>query len=55
MKIGGKTGTAENDPNASPYSWFTGFSTDPHVAIAVYSDKGPKGAVIFKQVMEAFK
>jgi peptidoglycan glycosyltransferase len=55
MKIGGKTGTAENDPSHPSFSWFTGFSTDPHVAIAVFSDGGPKGTVIFQQGMEAFK
>lgn len=34
--IGGKTGTAENMPGASAYSWFAGFDQETHVALAVF-------------------
>ncbi|WP_316669808.1 penicillin-binding protein 2 [uncultured Propionibacterium sp.] len=34
--IGGKTGTAENMPGASAYSWFAGFDQETHAALAVF-------------------
>ncbi|CEH09109.1 Penicillin-binding protein [Propionibacterium freudenreichii] len=34
--IGGKTGTAENLPGASDYSWFAGFDKEHHVALSVF-------------------
>lgn len=34
--VGGKTGTAENLPGASDYSWFTGFDKQSHVAVSVF-------------------
>lgn len=34
--VGGKTGTAENLPGASDYSWFSGFDKQSHVAVCVF-------------------
>lgn len=34
--VGGKTGTAQSDPERPPYAWFIGFAQDPDVAIAVF-------------------
>ncbi|HEY9293270.1 MAG TPA: penicillin-binding protein 2 [Microlunatus sp.] len=35
--VGGKTGTAQSDPNRKPYAWFTALapSDDPQIAVAV--------------------
>lgn len=37
MEVGGKTGTAESDPNRKPYAWFTALAPakDPQIAVAV--------------------
>lgn len=34
--IGGKTGTAETTADAESYSWFAGFDTGSHIALAVF-------------------
>lgn len=38
--VGGKTGTAQSDPNRPPYAWFTSYALDssgqPAVAVAVF-------------------
>ncbi|SER90356.1 peptidoglycan glycosyltransferase [Propionibacterium cyclohexanicum] len=42
--IGGKTGTAENLPGATAYSWFTGFDKQSHVAVSVFlADPNQRG------------
>ncbi|GAA2180814.1 penicillin-binding transpeptidase domain-containing protein [Brooklawnia cerclae] len=53
--IGGKTGTAETLPDAASYSWFAGFSTESHVAVAVFlADPGSSTAApAARQVLEA--
>lgn len=37
MGVGGKTGTAQSDPNRKPYAWFTALAPadDPQIAVAV--------------------
>lgn len=65
VTIGGKTGTAQSDPNRPPYAWFVGYATEPHVAIAVFvQDSGIErddisggrvAAPIFKSIVEAIK
>lgn len=63
--VGGKTGTAQSDPDRPPYAWFVGFAKDPDVAIAVFIEEadiqrsdiagGRLGGPIFRQVVEALK
>ncbi|WP_420176953.1 peptidoglycan D,D-transpeptidase FtsI family protein [Luteococcus sp. OSA5] len=63
--VGGKTGTAQSDPNRPPYAWFVGFSQDPDLAIAVFIEDaqvqrseiagGRLGGPIFRAVVEAMK
>lgn len=40
MKVAGKTGTAQSDPNRKPYAWFTALAPakDPQIAVAVMVD-----------------
>lgn len=37
--VGGKTGTAQSDPDRPPYAWFVAFSEDPKVAVAVFIEE----------------
>jgi peptidoglycan glycosyltransferase len=60
-RVGGKTGTAENDPDKPPHSWFTGFAGDregePEVAIAVFVENGglsEKAAAVASQILRAY-
>ncbi|RRD50776.1 penicillin-binding protein 2 [Arachnia propionica] len=65
LTIGGKTGTAQSDPNRPPYAWFVGYAVEPHVAVAVFvSDAGLErddisggrvAAPIFKAIVEAVR
>lgn len=45
VRVGGKTGTAENAPGEAPTVWFTGFAPveDPEVAVAVVVVNGGSG------------
>ena len=36
VRVGGKTGTAQSDPDRPPYAWFVAFSENPNVAVAVF-------------------
>ena len=36
LTMGGKTGTAQNDPSRPPYAWFTGWSVNPNVVVTVF-------------------
>lgn len=39
VRVGGKTGTAQSDPNRPPYAWFVAFSENPDVAVAVFIEE----------------
>ncbi len=64
-RVGGKTGTAQSDPQRPPYAWFTSFAggDNPQVAVAVMIEDaniprndiagGRLAAPIAKAVMEA--
>ncbi|MGD7732177.1 peptidoglycan D,D-transpeptidase FtsI family protein [Propionibacteriaceae bacterium G57] len=64
-RVGGKTGTAQSDPNRPPYAWFVAFSENPNVAVAVFIEDadidrseiagGRLGGPIAKAVIEALK
>lgn len=43
LTTGAKTGTAENKPGASPYSWFIVWAKEPKIAIAVFLEKEHNG------------
>lgn len=64
VEVGGKTGTAESEPDRPPYAWFIGFApaNDPQVAVAVLVESaqntsdiagGRLGGPIARSVMEA--
>jgi cell division protein FtsI/penicillin-binding protein 2 len=36
VTVGGKSGTAENDPFGSQYAWFVGYALDPDLVVAVF-------------------
>lgn len=36
VRVGGKTGTAQSDPDRPPYAWFVAFSQNPDIAVAVF-------------------
>lgn len=65
LTIGGKTGTAQSDPDRPPYAWFVGYAVEPHVAVAVFvADAGVErddisggrvAAPIFKSIVEAIR
>lgn len=65
VRVGGKTGTAQSDPDRPPYAWFVGFAEDPEVAIAVFIEDanieraeiagGRLAGPIFKAVVEALR
>jgi peptidoglycan glycosyltransferase len=64
LSIGGKTGTAQSDPSRPVYYWFTGFVSEPHVAITIFVEHTPDGAAassslvagrMFRTVAEALR
>ena len=65
MTIGGKTGTAESDPDRPPYAWFVGYAKDPKVAVVAFVQSadverddisgGRVAAPIFTAVLEALR
>ena len=65
MTIGGKTGTAQSDPDRPPYAWFVGYAQDPKVAVVAFVQSadverddisgGRVAAPIFKAVLEALR
>ena len=64
LTVGGKTGTAQSDKSRAPYAWFTGYATQPHVAICVFVEDagsnedqsgGRTAAPIFAAVLKALK
>lgn len=65
LTIGGKTGTAQSDPNRPPYAWFVGYAEEPHVAVAVFVQStntarddisgGRVAAPIFRAIIEAVR
>ena len=65
LTVGGKTGTAQSDPNRPPYAWFVGYASEPHVAVVAFVQStavsrddisgGKVAAPIFKAVVEAVK
>ena len=60
VQVGGKTGTAQSDPEAQDNSWFVGFATGQHpIAVAVFikhggATGGDISAPIARQVMQAY-
>ncbi|MEO7589557.1 MAG: penicillin-binding protein 2 [Arachnia sp.] len=65
MTIGGKTGTAQSDPDRPPYAWFVGYAKDPKVAVVAFVQSadverddisgGRVAAPIFKAILEALR
>lgn len=65
VTVGGKTGTAQSDPNRPPYAWFVGFAQSPDVVVAVMIDKanvsrtdiagGRLAGPVFAAVVEALR
>ena len=65
VRVGGKTGTAQSDPQRPPYAWFVAFSEDPNVAVAVFIEEagvarndiagGRLAGPVAKQVIEALR
>ncbi len=65
MTIGGKTGTAQSDPDRPPYAWFIGYAKEPKVAVVAFVQSadverddisgGRVAAPIFKAVLEALR
>ena len=65
MTIGGKTGTAQSDPDRPPYAWFLGYAKDPKVAVVAFVQSadverddisgGRVAAPIFTAVLEALR
>ncbi|MDO5065990.1 MAG: penicillin-binding transpeptidase domain-containing protein [Propionibacteriaceae bacterium] len=65
LTIGGKTGTAQSDPDRPPYAWFVGYAVEPHVAVAVFVSEsglerddisgGRVAAPIFRKIVEALQ
>ncbi|MDO5734914.1 MAG: penicillin-binding protein 2 [Propionibacteriaceae bacterium] len=65
MTIGGKTGTAQSDPDRPPYAWFVGYAQDPKVAVVAFVQSadverddisgGRVAAPIFKAILEALQ
>lgn len=65
MTIGGKTGTAQSDPERPPYAWFVGYAQDPKVAVVAFVQSadverddisgGRVAAPIFKAILEALR
>ena len=65
LVIGGKTGTAQSDPDRPPYAWFVGYAEDPQVAIVAFVENadvarddisgGKLAAPIFTTVLEALR
>ena len=63
--VGGKTGTAQSDPDRPPYAWFVGYAADPHVAVVAFVENadvdrddisgGRLAAPIFTAVVEALR
>ena len=65
LTIGGKTGTAQSDPNRPPYAWFVGYAAEPHVAVVAFVQStsverndisgGKVAAPVFKAVVESLR
>ncbi len=65
VTVGGKTGTAQSDPQRPPYAWFVGFAKDPDVAVAVFIQDakverseiagGALAGPVFASVVEALR
>lgn len=65
MTIGGKTGTAQSDPDRPPYAWFVGYAKDPKVAVVSFVQStnvarddisgGRVAAPIFTAILEALR
>lgn len=65
MVTGGKTGTAQSDPDRPPYAWFVGYAKDPNVAVVAFVQSadvdrddisgGRVAAPIFKAILEALR
>ena len=65
LTMGGKTGTAQNDPSRPPYAWFTGWSINPNVVVTVFIEDavdnedlisgGRNAAPVAKAVFEALR
>ncbi len=65
MTIGGKTGTAQSDPDRPPYAWFVGYAQEPTVAVVAFVQSagverddisgGRVAAPIFTAVLEALR
>ncbi len=65
MTIGGKTGTAQSDPDRPPYAWFVGYAQDPQVAVVAFVQSadverddisgGRIAAPIFTAILEALR
>lgn len=65
MTIGGKTGTAQSDPDRPPYAWFVGYAKDPKVAVVAFVQSadverddisgGRVAAPIFTAILEALR
>ena len=63
VTVGGKSGTAENDPTNPNYGWFVSFALDPDIVVVVYLERdvndtndlwgGSDAAPIAKKVLEA--
>jgi peptidoglycan glycosyltransferase len=60
VQVGGKTGTAQTDPDANDNSWFVGFAEGDHpIAVAVFIQGGGRtggdiSAPIAKKVMQTY-
>lgn len=65
VRIGGKTGTAQSDPDRPPYAWFVGYAEDPKVAVVAFVQSadverddisgGRVAAPIFRAIVEALR
>lgn len=65
LTIGGKTGTAQSDLKRAPYAWFTGYATEPGVAICAFVQSsnlsrtevfgGTVAGPVFAQVAKALR
>ncbi len=65
MTIGGKTGTAQSDPDRPPYAWFVGYAKDPKVAVVAFVQSadverddisgGRVAAPIFTAILKALR
>ncbi len=65
LTIGGKTGTAQSDPDRPPYAWFVGYAKEPKIAVVVFVQNanmerddisgGRVAAPIFRAIVEALR